>query len=53
MPRKGFYTGGDYYGLVHGEYQRFPTEAEYIETIQELESEVNRNMVAGGENRGA
>lgn len=43
MPRKGFYTGSVYYGLVYGEYLRFPTEEEYIEFIEDLESEVNRN----------
>lgn len=38
MPRKGFYTGSDYWGWVNGEYIRFPTEKEYIEFIEELES---------------
>lgn len=35
--RKGFYTNSDFWGLVNGEYMRFPTEAEYIQYIEDLE----------------
>ena len=46
MPRKGFYVDAVYYGLVYGEYLRFPTEAEYIEFIEELESESKHEVFA-------
>ncbi len=33
MAIKGYYTDGDYWGLVNGKYMRFPTEKEYIEYL--------------------
>lgn len=33
--RKGFYTSSDYWGLVDGDYKRFPTEAEYRQYMDE------------------
>ena len=41
MPRKGFYTDSSYHGFVFGIYMKFPTEGEYIEFIEDLESELN------------
>lgn len=39
---KGYYTGGNYYGrLPNGSWQRFESEAAYIEVYQELTEGVN------------
>lgn len=45
MERKGFYTSSDYWGMVNGEFKRFATEAEYLEYIQDLESETEEEPV--------
>lgn len=45
MERKGFYTSSDYWGLVDGEFKRFPTEAEYLQYIEERESETEEVLV--------
>jgi len=37
MERKGFYTSSDYWGWLNGGFQRYPTEAEYNQEIDELE----------------
>lgn len=42
MPRKGYYTEGDYFGFVNGTYQRFDSESEYNKYIDELEEEYER-----------
>lgn len=42
MPRKGYYTNGVFKGLVNGKWMNFPTEREYHEYIDDLESESNR-----------
>lgn len=36
--RKGFYTSSDYWGWVNGDFMRFPTEAEYLQYIEDLKS---------------
>lgn len=37
--KKGFYTSSDYWGWINGEFRRFPTESEYIQALEDLESE--------------
>lgn len=37
--RKGFYTSSDYWGWIDGEFRRFPTEAEYLQAIEDSEKE--------------
>jgi hypothetical protein len=49
LERKGFYTSSDYWGLVNGEFLRFPTEAEYLQyisDIEDLESKTNQEGAA-------
>lgn len=43
--RKGFYTSSDYWGWVNGEFRRFATEAEYLQYVEDLESETNSEVV--------
>ena len=45
MERKGFYTSSDYWGMVNGEFMRFPSEAEYLQYIEDLESELEEEIV--------
>ena len=43
--RKGFYTSSDYWGWVDGEFKRFPTEAEYLQYLEDSESKEDEEAV--------
>ena len=36
---KGYWTDGNYYGLVDGKYQKFDSEEQYYEIIREENNE--------------